>query len=562
MGAVVGVVLSCLPALAQEFAIDEALRADRDAIRSVQGQLNDLGFDAGRPDGAFGPGSTRAMTGFAARFAPDLATGLTEDMVARLELVHTGRFGSPFDDNGAALVTLSGFLEARDVYRSDVRDETPACADCNVTSFLLAAGDMNGDGRDEIVISHHASDANFRVIDRPTRLTIASPAQTRFEPFAGIAIDDLPLRVHGREGVIADFNGDGLGDLFVAAHGYDVRPFPGEQNVLILSGPDGHTDVSASHLPQIDDMAHGVAAGDIDGDGDIDLVVITNEGSARILPHVLRNDGAGRFTYEEFGAILDDTSLIDLYSNGPHRAEYSTARLADVNGDGALDLLLLARGEQPRGGRRLTGTTMSVLLWNDGSGQFSVDRMVELPTDRWGDATFTNDAEVIDLDGDGRMDLILTQSTRTAAEGWRGHYIQVLMQEADGVFTDRTAERIWPQGYALPLGETAFADKSTLIDIDGDGDLDLVTRSLGPALVSRDLSGAIVQVGINDGTGVFAPADPRWLSGYRDYYLRSPIAAQIGPEGESGLVSYRLYGSYNGSRDQTWGVELSTHRLR
>ena len=172
-------------------------------------------------------------------------------------------------------------------------------------------------------------------------------------------------------------------------------------------------------------------------------------------------------------------------------------------------------------------------------------------------------AEVIDLDGDGRMDLILTQRhAGPPQEGWRGHYIQVLMQEADGVFTDRTAERIWPQGYALPLGEDGLRRQ-----VDPDRHrrrrrpLILVTRSLGPALVSRDLSGAIVQVGIKRRhRRIRAGRSAAGCRATETNYLRSPIAAQIGPEGESGLVSYRLYGSYNGSRDQTWGVELSTHQ--
>ena len=49
-----------------------------------------------------------------------------------------------------------------------------------------------------------------------------------------------------------------------------------------------------------------------------DLVVITNEAARLSCPMLLRNDGAGRFP-TRIRAILDDTSLIDLNSNGPHR---------------------------------------------------------------------------------------------------------------------------------------------------------------------------------------------------------------------------------------------------
>ena len=47
--------LACAPvAWSQDIPVDEAFRADRDAVRQLQTQLNSLGFDAGAPDGAFG----------------------------------------------------------------------------------------------------------------------------------------------------------------------------------------------------------------------------------------------------------------------------------------------------------------------------------------------------------------------------------------------------------------------------------------------------------------------------------------------------------------------------
>jgi hypothetical protein len=45
--------------------------------------------------------------------------------------------------------------------------------------------------------------------------------------------------LHPRKALVVDFNGDARPDVFVACHGYDVSPFPGEQPVLLLSQPDG-----------------------------------------------------------------------------------------------------------------------------------------------------------------------------------------------------------------------------------------------------------------------------------------------------------------------------------
>lgn len=298
--------------------------------------------------------------------------------------------------------------------------------------------------------------------------------------------------------MIADFNSDGIDDLFIAATGVDGPVFYGEQNVLILSSPNGPIDVSFENLPIIDDVAHGADAGDIDGDGDIDVVVSTHGGIEKYDSYVLWNDGTGNFSRQILLSLIDDPSLLRLYVNGRLANQYSTMKLADLNGDQFPELLLLSCCQYPTS---MAQNYNSYALINDKTGRFLAKDKIVFITDRWRDYTYTNDADVHDLDGNGLVDVVLTQSTQS--DFWNGHYLQILMQEEPNSFVDRTAERLWHQGYEIPIKLLAFADQSTLIDLDGDGDKDLLTTSAAPAMRSSSLSQAIVQIGINDGAGKF-----------------------------------------------------------
>ena len=550
------------PAAVSAFEVDADVRSDRAAIEALQHQLNDLGFDAGEPDGVFGRRTQAAIEAFSTRFPGDGEAGLTPATLEHVLAIHRGRFASPF--GAGILVEPSDYLPTSLFAATDIRTHSPDCENCNVTTMMHGSADLNGDGAADLVLHQHAQDRSYEVVDVPTPLSIfaGEPGSARSMHAPDFLPDPMPKRVHAREAVFGDFNGDGAKDVFVAATGLDAPPFPGEQNVLLLSGPAGLGDASESHLPAIDDMAHGADAADIDGDGDLDIFVVTNQGASDVLPYLLRNDGTGNFAMEEAASILDP-ALIDFRRSGRRfEAEYSTVRFADMNADGAPDLLLLARGEEPSRESRGATVRQSLLVLNDGEGRFPLDGVAELPTDRWGARTFTNDAEPIDLDGDGALDLVLTQSTRPRGGFWRGHYVQVLMQE-DGQFVDRTAERLWPQGYDIDLDRLSFADKTRMVDFDADGDRDLVTATLSPAF--RDSVGdQAITIGLNNGDGVFAPVDPDWIAegpgGDRGYRARQQITGDFNGDGVADIASYQLIGDYGDGEDRTYGAAIYLHR--
>lgn len=122
------------------------------------------------------------------------------------------------------------------------------------------------------------------------------------------------INIGGWEGVsIADVNGDGLDDLYLSQPG-------GLPNRLFIQNGDGTCrDASAESGTDWLNQAHGSVFGDIDNDGDQDLVVGVQDGVL-----VMSNDGRGKFTVRR-GLIL------------PAAVPYSLS-LADYDQDGDLDL--------------------------------------------------------------------------------------------------------------------------------------------------------------------------------------------------------------------------------
>ena len=164
----------------------------------------------------------------------------------------------------------------------------------------------------------------------------------------------VPAFVHQREMVVADFNDDGDDDVVVTNHGYDVPAAPTERNALLLSDGAGGFDEQAGDASTFDYLGftHSAAAGDIDGDGDADIVFNDMHGPD-VEPgkqlRILLNDGNAAFTNIDF--TLPD----------PMQAkQWIATLLVDLDGDGFPELVL---------GGGDSGND-SIILWNDGTGSY------------------------------------------------------------------------------------------------------------------------------------------------------------------------------------------------
>lgn len=231
-------------------------------------------------------------------------------------------------------------------------------------------GDFTGGGPYDLFI------ASLNYLGQPTPADAANfPAtfafyannpQGSFVPAAISIHGDTPC-IHPRKALVADFNGDGKPDIFVACHGFDSGDFPGEKNKLLLSQTDGSYLITTPSNEV--GYFHSATAADVNGDGLPDVLVV-NFKDSKYRIHWLLNQGGGTFvsSYDGLPQGLTSSNL---------RSEYFTVELVDVDGDGLPDLFL--SGFNSHGATGTTSGSSPVVYINPGNFDFSKASPIFLP---------------------------------------------------------------------------------------------------------------------------------------------------------------------------------------
>lgn len=269
----------------------------------------------------------------------------------------------------------------------------------------------------------------------------------------------------------------------------------GAQNLILRNLGGGHFRLAEVRALPFTESTTELAVGDLDGDGDLDALL----GKYYEQERIYRNDGHGLFaalpanatpTHAEYtfdvaladlegdgdlDALIADWGTVSVWANrgnamfddvsasSPTLTTMWPRSLAtgDVDGDGDVDVIVGCDG-------------LNRLLVNDGLGVLT--RRALLP----GVVDHTASIELGDVDGDGDLDVVVGNEGLYRS----GESDALLLNDGRGVFTDVSTTH-----FPTPVEATSLV---RLGDVDGDGDLDLVTSALSPA---------VVRLHRNDGTG-------------------------------------------------------------
>ena len=277
---------------------------------------------------------------------------------------------------------------------------------------------------------------------------------------------------------LLDFDRDGDLDIYVTNG-------PGAPNSLFANrlretGEMRFVDVAeAAGVAASDHDSTGVCFGDLDNDGDPELVVLSHNAPPRLFKNLSRESPAG-------GEFLDVTLSSGL-ADGPVGVA-SSCSLGDVDGDGLLDLAIANTYADWSHSRAIRSEPFMFnqhnRLWHnrgdltfvDATSPAGVDRLAGFPKEHADAAGVTWAIALVDLDLDGDVDLLSADDqaeipTSMSTGGFDRGYIHLLRNDGTGRFEDVTPH----VGLDIPGAWMGLA----FGDLDADGRMDLFATNFG-----------------------------------------------------------------------------------
>jgi hypothetical protein len=383
--------------------------------------------------------------------------------------------------------------------------------------YSQAVLDTNGDGYDDIVAMDTEGSGNY-----PYRTALSDGK-------GGFTFVKALEGTYGSYGLgytlaTADFNHDGRKDLVLDTYKAVASYSYNHTLAVALSNGDGTFQTPAIldlNGTVLTSSLSSVAVGDINGDGALDIVAVTTGGNydaAAIITFLGNGDGTFQpATTQPFGnsytyagiklADLNGDGKLDLFISddgtagsinpyaevifGDNSGKFDTSaattiisglsirtiQIGDLNGDGHPDLAVFSAGQQSDYSVTTTDRGLIVYL-NNGDGTFTRGNLYET-------GILPGKGLLTDVNGDGKLDVIYTVDYSWDLPAGDNAGSQLLLGSGDGTFGAPTNLALQPQVSLLAAG-----------DLDGDGTTDLVTWSyyVGTTAVVRNVSGSTLDL--------------------------------------------------------------------
>ena len=320
----------------------------------------------------------------------------------------------------------------------------------------VAIGDVNGDGHADLVVANQCQSSSN--CNGAVSVLLGNGDGTFQAPVSYSSGGYYALSV-----AVGDVNGDGRADL-VVANWYQSNGINGSLGVLLGNG-DGTFQSPVSYSSG-GLYAYSVAIGDVNGDGHADLVVAnecqSNGDCSSGAVSVLLGNGDGTFQ-----SAASYSAGYDAYS----------VAIGDVNGDGHADLVV---ANQCQSSSNCNGA-VSVLLGN-GDGTF------QAPVSYSSGGNDALSVAIGDVNGDGHADLVVANECQSNGDCSSGA-VSVLLGNGDGTFQ-------------APVSYRSGGSEATSVaigDVNGDGHADLVVANQ----CNSDCSSGAVSVLLGNGDGTF-----------------------------------------------------------
>ena len=338
--------------------------------------------------------------------------------------------------------------------------------------------DIDLDGDDDLILF----EGSF-----PPTPNRAYPIRIALNDGKGNFVEKTKMMISGKvpkftspsEVLFEDFNGDGRLDILVLDSGYDGNKQPGAKNQLLLGQTDGTYKLLDNPFGGRVTSNNYTTVGDIDGDGDLDVFEPTigpRYSKTKVeTANLWLNNGKGKF--KDVSGWLPDyaTGTFDAGDGTIYASHWIYASsLTDLNKDGRADLIVgPAKSLEDNTGQP------AIVFWNNGKGRFSDSKKTVLPSGPWGTKkTEYDDFAAMDVNGDGKTDIIALShniSNKAVKSGSTGYGVQVFINKGKKKFVNQTDKWI----PAKNKGSKEGIEKLQIVDVEGDGDLDIVATGFG-----------------------------------------------------------------------------------